>query len=159
MKGTLTLSNKWDIRYLELAERVASWSKDPSRQIGAVAVGSKGQVLAQGFNGFPRGIIDTADRYANREIKYKYVVHAEMNVIYNATYNGVSLDGSTLYVSGLPVCSDCAKGIIQVGISKVVMKEQNIPQRWAESWGMTAGLFDEANINWEFINVTSSRTS
>ena len=159
MKGTLTLSNKWDIRYLELAERVASWSKDPSRQIGAVAVGSKGQVLAQGFNGFPRGIIDTPDRYANREIKYKYVVHAEMNVIYNATYNGVSLDGSTLYVSGLPVCSDCAKGIIQVGISKVVMKEQDIPQRWAESWGMTAGLFDEANINWEFINVTSSRTS
>lgn len=158
MKGTLTLSNKWDIRYLELAERVSSWSKDPSRQIGAVAVGSKGQVLAQGFNGFPRGIVDTADRYANREIKYKYVVHAEMNVIYNATYNGVSLDGSTLYVSGLPVCSDCAKGIIQVGISRVVMKEQNIPQHWAESWGMTAGMFDEANINWEFINVTSSRT-
>ena len=158
MKGTLTLSNKWNKRYLELAERVSSWSKDPSRQIGAVAVGSKGQVLAQGFNGFPRGIVDTADRYANREIKYKYVVHAEMNVIYNATYNGVSLDGSTLYVSGLPVCSDCAKGIIQVGISRVVMKEQNIPQHWAESWGMTAGMFDEANINWEFINVTSSRT-
>jgi dCMP deaminase len=159
MKGILTLLNKWDTRYLELAERVASWSKDPSRQIGAVAVGSKGQVLAQGFNGFPRGIVDTADRYNNREIKYKYVVHAEMNVIYNATYNGVSLDGSTLYVSGLPVCSDCAKGIIQVGISRVVMKEQNIPQHWAESWGMTAGMFDEANINWEFINVTSSRTS
>ena len=159
MKGILILLNKWDIRYLELAERVASWSKDPSRQIGAVAVGSKGQVLAQGFNGFPRGIIDTADRYHNREVKYKYVVHAEMNVIYNATYNGVSLDGSTLYVSGLPVCSDCAKGIIQVGISRVVMKEENIPQHWAESWGMTAGMFDEANINWEFINVTSSRTS
>ena len=159
MKGILTLLNKWDTRYLELAERVASWSKDPSRQIGAVAVGSKGQVLAQGFNGFPRGIVDTADRYNSREIKYKYVVHAEMNVIYNATYNGVSLDGSTLYVSGLPVCSDCAKGIIQVGISRVVMKEQNIPQHWAESWGMTAGMFDEANINWEFINVTSSRTS
>ena len=159
MKGILTLLNKWDTRYLELAERVASWSKDPSRQIGAVAVGSKGQVLAQGFNGFPRGIVDTADRYNNREVKYKYVVHAEMNVIYNATYNGVSLDGSTLYVSGLPVCSDCAKGIIQVGISRVVMKEENIPQHWAESWGMTAGMFDEANINWEFIYVTSSRTS
>ena len=128
MKGILILLNKWDTRQLDLAERVASWSKDPSRQIGAVAVGSKGQVLAQGFNGFPRGIVDTADRYNNREIKYKYVVHAEMNVIYNATYNGVSLDGSTLYVSGLPVCSDCAKGIIQVGISRVVMKEENIPQ-------------------------------
>ena len=82
-----------------------------------------------------------------------------MNVIYNATYNGVSLDGSTLYVSGLPVCSDCAKGIIQVGIKRVVMKEQNIPQHWAESWGMTAGMFDEANISWEFINVNDSRRS
>ena len=39
------------------------------------------------------------------------------------------------------------------------MKEENIPQHWAKSWAMTAGMFDEANINWEFINVTSSRTS
>ena len=159
MKGILILSNKWDIRYLELAELVASWSKDPSSKIGAVAVGSKGEVLAQGYNGFPRGINDLASRYTTREIKYKYVVHAEMNVIYNATYNGVSLDGSTIYVSGLPVCSDCAKGIIQVGIKRVVMKEQNIPQHWAESWAMTAGMFDEANISWEFINVNGLRTS
>ena len=122
MKGILILSNKWDIRYLELAELVATWSKDPSSKIGAVAVGSKGEVLAQCYNGFPRGIHDLASRYTNREVKYKYVVHAEMNVIYNATYNGVSLDGSTIYVSGLPVCSDCAKGIIQVGIKRVVMK-------------------------------------
>ena len=49
MKGTLILSYNWDIRYLELAEQVSSWSKDPSRQIGAVAVGTKGQVLAQGY--------------------------------------------------------------------------------------------------------------
>jgi len=48
---------KWDQRYLKLAEEVASWSKDPSRKIGAVAVGAKGQVLAQGYNGFPRGIM------------------------------------------------------------------------------------------------------
>ena len=65
MKGTLILSNKWDIRYLELAELVASWSKDPSSKIGAVAVGSKGEVLAQGYNGFPRGCLlytsDAAD--------------------------------------------------------------------------------------------------
>jgi len=151
------LSSKWDIRYLELAEQVSTWSKDPSRKIGALAVGSKGQVLAQGFNGFPRGIIDSNDRYDNRDIKYKYVVHAEMNVIYNATYNGVSLDGSTLYVTGLPVCSDCAKGIIQVGIQRVVMKEQNIPTHWLDSWKMTAGMFDEANIKWEFINVSDTR--
>lgn len=157
MKGTLILSNKWDIRYLQLAEEVASWSKDPSTQIGAIAVGNKGQVLSQGYNGFPRGIIDKDAYYLDRETKYKYVVHAEMNVIYNATYNGVSLDGATLYVTGLPVCSDCAKGVIQVGIQRVVMKEQNVPLKWIDSWKTTAGMFEQANIKWEFINVSNSR--
>jgi len=80
-----------------------------------------------------------------------------MNVIYNATYNGVSLDGATLYVTGLPVCSDCAKGVIQVGIQRVVMKEQDIPLKWVESWKTTAGMFDQAKIKWEFINVCNSR--
>ena len=151
------MSSKWDLRYLNLAEEVSSWSKDPSTKIGAIAVGSKGQVLSQGYNGFPRGIEDTVSHYEDRETKYKYVVHAEMNVIYNATYNGVSLDGSTLYVTGLPVCSDCAKGVIQVGIKRVVMKEQEIPLKWIESWKVTAGMFDQAMIDWEFINVRNSR--
>ncbi len=151
------MSSKWDLRYLSLAEEVSSWSKDPSTKIGAIAVGSKGQVLSQGYNGFPRGIEDTISHYEDRETKYKYVVHAEMNVIYNATYNGVSLDGSTLYVTGLPVCSDCAKGVIQVGIKRVVMKEQEIPLKWVKSWKVTAGMFDQAMIDWEFINVRNSR--
>ena len=153
MKDILTLSNNWDVRYLELAEQVSSWSKDPSRQIGAVAVGTKGQVLAQGYNGFPRGIKDSSTRYNDREMKYKFVVHAEQNVIYNATYNGVSLDGATLYVWGLPVCSDCAKGVIQTGIKRVVMPLQEIPDHWVDSWALTQLLFNEANIKWEFIDV------
>ena len=140
-----------------MAERISSWSKDPSTKIGAIAVGSKGQVLSQGYNGFPRSIEDKPEFYEDRETKYKYVVHAEMNVIYNATYNGVSLDGATLYVTGLPVCSDCAKGVIQVGIRRVVMKEQEIPLKWVESWKTTAGMFDQAMIDWEFINVCNSR--
>mgnify|MGYP000135257146 FL=1 len=153
MKDILTLSNNWDVRYLELAEQVSSWSKDPSRQIGAVAVGTKGQVLAQGYNGFPRGIKDSPIRYNDREMKYKFVVHAEQNVIYNATYNGVSLDGATLYVWGLPVCSDCAKGVIQTGIKRVVMPLQEIPDHWVDSWALTQLLLNEANIKWEFIDV------
>lgn len=150
------MSSKWDLRYLQLAKEVSSWSKDPSTQIGAIAVGTKGQVLSQGYNGFPRGIEDRVSYYEDRETKYKYVVHAEMNVIYNATYNGVSLDGATLYVTGLPVCSDCAKGIIQVGIRRVVMIEQNVPQKWIESWKTTASMFEQANIDWEFINVSNA---
>ena len=142
---------KWHQRFLRLAEEVASWSKDPSRKIGAVAVGAKGQVLAQGFNGFPRGIDDSLSRYYNRERKYELVVHAEMNVIYNATYNGVSLDGATLYVTGLPVCSECAKGIVQVGIKRVIMRDMEIPDSWQESWRKTQEMFNETGIQFKFV--------
>lgn len=143
---------KWDRRYLSLAREIAQWSKDPSRKIGAVAVGEKGQVLAQGYNGFPRGIDDDPVRYDDRELKYKFVVHAEMNVIYNATYNGVSLNGATLYVTGLPVCSDCAKGIIQVGIRRVVMPIQEVPEQWQQSFETTRRLFDEAKVEWQYFD-------
>jgi dCMP deaminase len=139
----------WDARYLDLAENVSSWSKDPSRKIGAVAVGSKGQILSQGYNGFPRGIDDSVERYNDKETKYRYVVHAEMNVVYNATYNGISLDGATLYVTGLPVCSECAKGIIQTGVKRVVMRATDVPEKWFVSFATTAKMFNEAGIEWE----------
>ena len=143
---------KWDERYINLAKSVATWSKDPSRQIGAVAVSPRGNVLAQGYNGFPRGIEDSEERYNDRETKYKYVVHAEMNVIYNATYNGVCLDGSTLYVTGLPVCSDCAKGIIQVGIKRVVISAEDVPDRWVESFAQTQAMLNEAGVRIEWLS-------
>jgi dCMP deaminase len=151
MKGTLILSNEWDKRYLGLAREVSAWSKDPSSKIGAVAIGTKGQVLAQGYNGFPRGIDDSVARMENKEVKYKLVVHAEQNVVYNATYNGVSLDGATLYVWGLPVCSECAKGIIQVGIKKVVMSAGQYPAKWLESFEHTKAMFEESGVEFMFI--------
>lgn len=145
------MSIKWDQRYLKLAHGVAQWSKDPSSKIGAIAVGAKGQVLSQGFNGFPRGLKDDFTRLHDREVKYKYVVHAEMNTIYNATYNGVSLDGATLYVYGLPICSECAKGVIQVGIKRVVMPKQEIEGKWLNSWLNSMSFFDEAGVDFDFI--------
>jgi len=154
-KGIFILSNKWDIRFLEMAKQVSTWSKDPSRQIGAIAVDDR-TVVAQGYNGFPRGIQDTDKRLDDRQIKYKFVVHAEMNVIYNATYNGVSLDGCSLYVWGLPVCSECAKGIIQTGITRVIMPIQEIPEHWVESWTLTQILLNEAGVKWEFIDVSNT---
>lgn len=144
--------SKWDKRYLGLAREISTWSKDPSSKLGAVAIGSKGQVLAQGYNGLPRGIFDGKERLREREIKYKYIVHAEMNLIYNATYNGISLDNSTLYVWGLPVCSECAKGVIQVGVSRVVMPEHDYPKQWMESWKTSHQLFDEAGVEYDFID-------
>lgn len=150
--STLKRLSKWDQRYIDLAKQVATWSKDPSRKIGAVAVGSKGQILAQGYNGFPRGILDSTERYDDREVKYKYVVHAEMNVIYNASFNGVSLDGSSLFVYGLPVCNECAKGIIQVGIQRVlIFTDEVVPLIWSQSFDLTYEMFKEANVKCTWI--------
>lgn len=149
-------NNKWTRRYIDLAKSVSEWSKDPSRKIGAVAIGDKGQILAQGFNGFPRGITDSVERYNNRELKYKFVVHAEMNVIYNASYNGVSLDGADLYVYGLPICSDCAKGIVQVGIKRVIMPmPTEIPEQWVASWELSKTMFEEAGVKYVFCDYES----
>jgi dCMP deaminase len=143
---------KWHTRYLKLAKEVAGWSKDPSTQVGAVAIGSRGQVLSQGYNGFPRGIIDTRERYNDRDVKYKFIVHAEMNCIYNATLNGVSLNGATLYIFGLPLCSECSKGVIQVGINTVVMPQIVIPEKWQKSWELSAKMLTEAGVNFQFVN-------
>ena len=147
------MEDKWHKRYLKLAQEVASWSKDPSTRIGAVAIGEKGQVLAQGYNGFPRNVNDSPERYNDRQLKYKYVVHAEQNLIYNATYNGVSLDGAVLYVVGLPICSECAKAIIQVGIRQVVMPDQEVPEHWSESWNFTQSLFRESGVEWMMVEI------
>ena len=153
MRGiSILYVSKWDQRFLDLAQQIASWSKDPSRKIGAVAIGDKGQVLAQGYNGFPRGIDDSEYRYNEREEKYKYVVHAEMNCIYNASWNGVSLNKSKFYVYGLPVCSECAKGLIQVGVKSILVKVPEpldaTPLIWKQHEKLSKELFLEAGVDY-----------
>ena len=139
---------------MRVAREISSWSKDPSKQIGAVAVNDDRRILATGYNGFPKGIEDIPERYEDRSIKYDLVVHAEMNCIYNATFNGISLKGSTLYVYGLPVCHDCAKGIIQVGINRIVMAMEDIPQKWLDSFEKSRRMFDESGVLVDFMNDT-----
>lgn len=143
--------HNWDKRFLGLAKEISTWSKDPSKQIGAVIVNDDRRVLATGYNGFPKGIDDSVERYNDREVKYQYVVHAEMNAIYNATYNGIALNGTTLYVYGLPVCSECAKGVIQVGIKRIVMDGDAIPERWALSFEKSSKFFREVGVSYEFV--------
>ena len=139
----------WGNRYTCLAKEISTWSKDPSTQVGAVVIGNNGEVLSQGYNGFPRGIKDTAARLKDRERKYNLVVHAEMNAIYNAGLNGVSLKGSTLYVYGLPVCNECAKGIIQVGIDKVIAtRPADYNEKWDDSIKDAKALFKEAEVEY-----------
>src|SRR5947209_6370685 len=72
---------KWHRRFLGLAEYVSQWSKDVSTKVGAVILDSDKRVVSLGYNGFARGVMDTAERLNCRDLKYKMIVHAERNAI------------------------------------------------------------------------------
>lgn len=145
---------KWDLRFLDIAKQIASWSKDPSSKLGAVAVKDR-RIVATGYNGFPVGVYDSESRYNDRETKLKFVVHAEMNCIYNAAKNGVSLEDATLYIDGIACCSECAKGVIQSGVGRVVMRYKPMKSGWAESFEITKQMFREAHVEFECYEVSS----
>jgi dCMP deaminase len=110
----------WNKRFIELAEHVAQWSRDPSTKVGAVIVNPDNRrIVSVGYNGFPEYVLDTAERYNNRPTKYALVVHAELNAILTAKKD---LTGHWLYVTLSP-CRECAKAIIQCGIKQVYYKE------------------------------------
>lgn len=144
------MDNKWHRRYLDLAKSVSQWSKDPSTQCGAVFIGKLGQVLAQGYNGFPRGMDDNSSLYLDRETKYDRIVHAEMNGIYNASRSGISLEDSTVYVHGLPCCHECAKALIQVGVKEVVT-HKSTNSRWGDSCTKGMQYFQETGVKVTYI--------
>jgi dCMP deaminase len=73
--------SKWDERFCLLAEFVSGWSKDPKAQVGAVLFSKRGGDVTVGYNGFPMGVEDSAERLSNRDIKLQMVVHAEVNAI------------------------------------------------------------------------------
>ena len=102
---------------MRLAREVSSWSKDPSTKVGAVLVRDR-RIVATGYNGFPRGMVDD-ERLQVRNIKYKRVIHAEMNAVLFAGPDGAR--GATVYIYGMRgPCNNCSKHLIQAGIRRVV---------------------------------------
>ncbi len=138
---------KWHHRFLELAACTASWSKDPSRGVGAVIVSPTRQVCSTGFNGLPRGIADRPERY-ERPTKYDLVCHAEMNAIIQCARNGTSPIGMTIYTTFSP-CVHCALAIIQAGIVRAITWETTTgDEHWMESVGKSISLFKEAGVEY-----------
>lgn len=148
------IDSKWDHRFMRLAREISSWSKDPSSKIGAVIVNDDRRILATGYNGFPRGIEDTVERLNDREQKYPRIVHGEMNALMNALYSGVSVKDATIYVYGLPVCSECTKSVIQAGINRVVVTYTHLaPEKWQNQWnGMSFPMYSEAGVSVTYMN-------
>lgn len=146
-------TEKWDRKYLGLAKYIATeWSKDPSTKVGAVLVNYHYRQEFIGYNGFPTGVQDNPERYNDRELKYKLVVHAEVNAILKA---GWLARGSTLYIypafNSPPICNECAKVAIQSGIKEVVgFEPDNSPRvkRWSDSISISRTMLEEAGITW-----------
>lgn len=137
------------MRILPVVKSIASLSKDPSHKVGAVIIDEDGAILSTGFNGFPRGVYDNADRYADRETKLKFTSHAESNAIAQAARNGVRIKGATIVLSSLYPCSSCAKQIIQAGIFRViapVMDPAEANKQWFEEREISTIMFREAGV-------------
>jgi dCMP deaminase len=139
----------WDFRFLELAEFISNWSKDPSTKVGAVIVDKNNHIVSVGYNGFPRNIKDD-DRLQNRETKYKIIVHGEINAILSANK---SVEGCTLYTVPFEPCPRCAGLIIQSGITRIVAP-QNTNSRWEEDFILSRQLFKEADIEIQYYEMT-----
>lgn len=138
-----------DYGFLLDAMNTAKHSKDPSTKVGCVIIRPDRTQAAGGFNGFPRGVADTEDRYADRNIKYKLVVHAEQNAIVTARE---PLHGYTMYCTHSP-CHECAKLIVQAGIKRVVapMPSDDILRRWAESFQFADLIFKEGGVTIDWV--------
>lgn len=135
----------WDDKYMGLAKHVATWSKDPRTQVGAVLVGRPGEV-SLGYNGFPRGVADLPERLCNRDLKHKFTQHAERNVLDNTRF---SADDATLYVTMYP-CSECAKSIVNKGVRRVVCPEPSSESPWKEDARFSKIIFSEGGVVVDF---------
>lgn len=128
---------------MELASHFATWSKDPSTKVGAVIIDHDRRVVGSGYNGFPRGVIDNEDRYIEKMVKYKMVVHAEANSILNAVK---SVRDCTLYATKFP-CTECTKLIIQSGVCRVIaptlVEDGSV---WAEDAKFSITMLREAYV-------------
>jgi len=112
----------WTERWMDLANLIASWSKDRSRKVGCVIVDERQTVVSLGWNGFPRGVDDNVGVRHERPAKYLWTHHAEANAIDNAAANGRACKHCTMYLTWYP-CASCARHIIQAGIRHLVCVE------------------------------------
>lgn len=113
----------WDEYFMSVAKLTSMRSKDMNTKVGAVLVDSKNRIIGTGYNGLPSHIDESKFPTSNNkslpynETKYAYVVHAELNSILNTTV--YDLTNSKIYCTLFP-CNECAKVIIQKGISEII---------------------------------------
>ena len=143
---------KWDVRFMALATLIASWSKDPNTKVGCVIVNDHFTAVGLGYNGFARGVDDSDQRYADREVKNQMVVHAEANAILNAARD---VRGFTAYTTRFP-CPSCASLLIQSGISRIVSDVLDPNSKWFKGHLLSQQMFIEVGVKHDFVRQVQS---
>lgn len=143
---------KWDERFLSLAKHFAGWSKDPSTKVGCVVIDCDKSLVGSGYNGPPRGADDDVPARLVRPEKLLWFEHAERNAIYNSARRGIALSGTTLYSTLCP-CMDCARGIVQSGIKRVVCPKPDLEKfkMWADQFQKVEILFSECEVRLDYV--------
>lgn len=148
------LSEKWCKRHFRIAYEAASWSKDPSSQVGSVIVDLNGRPRSYGFNGLPVGVRDDIPERNERPEKYNWYEHSERNALYLAQR---SVEDCVMFTTHLP-CPDCARGIIQSGIKYVVVDSSNgfgssFWERLQEAYRISTTMFHEKGVKYHEVEA------
>ncbi len=140
------LPANWDVRFMALAEHVATWSKHPGWKVGSVIADQTHIVRSLGYNGLPRGLDDTRPDRRVRPAQWMWAEHAERNAIYNAARTGMALEGFTIYSTRFP-CMECARAIVQSGLKVLVSPRPDFDHpRWGEGFKLAIELLTEAGV-------------
>lgn len=148
----------WDEYFMGIAVLSAKRSKDPSTQVGACIVNKDKRIMSVGYNGMPRCCSDDEfpwDKNDNPlDSKYLYVCHAELNAILNCERGNVR--DCICYTTLFP-CNECAKAIIQSGMSEVVYMED----KYADSDSVVASkkMFDTAGVKYRLYNKSGKEVN
>lgn len=152
----LNQQEKWDFRFLDMCEHVSNWSKDPSTKVGAVITDGV-KIVSVGYNGLPKQVpsVDEQEILINREEKYKYIIHAEINAILTA--NGNNLKGCTLYTFPFLTCTNCASIAVQSGITRIVSYDCS-EDRWFKNIQEAKSLLSRSNVSFKEYPITTKET-
>tara|TARA_R110000851_G_scaffold16046_3_gene52555 strand:+ start:4947 stop:5399 length:453 start_codon:yes stop_codon:yes gene_type:complete len=141
-----------DQMFMNQAVHASKFSPDPSTKVGAVIVIEK-KLFSVGWNQFPGGVVESDERWNDRDQKYPRVIHAEADALVAGARMMqrerplVGFESATLYTTEFPCCSCCGL-IIQHGIKRVVSQclSSDYAQRWAEQIKISKSMFAESGV-------------
>ena len=136
------VDEKWHARFAGLATDVATWSKDPKCQVGALLVAPGLRQFSAGFNGLPRGLVDEVWLTSSALDKNAVMIHAEVNALDNSGFDPA---GAALYVTRHP-CLRCALSIINRSVGFLLCPPPDDGEGWGESQRAAEHIMEEAAV-------------